>query len=450
MHSSTSDVRCGLVFTLVEPFLVSIRQLASCRPGLGREHPRPGDRPERRRAPRRDGDGDQSRLAGAAGDGRHERRGRVPPVAVADWYLCGRVRSVGLSAGPAPRCAADRRLHRENRCAAGAGHGGRDGHRVRRVAVGGRRVDLREHAADERGPRRRGHGPEYARPVDHGARRAHLARYRWQHDGGDPAAQGVRAGRRELVHDRGDRRRPEPVGHANAPRGESREPRHRCGGLGARRAAQRPREVRRERLPRRWELCPDEQEFSEQQHRRRVGGRGHRERQDAREPVRRRRGPGWPHHSEQAVVLRGRAEAQPPISRVGRLQAGWDAHRGGEQTVVAHGKNLVSGEPVEPVHLLSPAAVHARADLRGRPRVLGLARREGRQWALGQDRVGGRARQLAHRLVAVLRHVFPPNRSVQHRRHSREMGRRNRALSLAKPLQRGRSRRRTGDTPRAR
>ena len=101
--------------------------------------------------------------------------------------------------------------------------------------------------------------------------------------------------------------------YANDRRGEGPEPRHRCGVLAARRAAQRHREVRRERLPRRRDLGPDEPAFSEQQHRRRVGGPGHHERQHPPEPVRLRRGPGWPHHSEQAVVLRGRAEAQPPI-----------------------------------------------------------------------------------------------------------------------------------------
>ncbi len=89
----------------------------------------------------------------------------------------------------------------------------------------------------------------------------------------------VRAGRQYVVTRSRASPAPRPCGTRKRSTRRGPEPRHRCGVLAARRAAQRRREVRRERLPRRRVLGPDEPPFPEQQHRRRAGGAGHRERQ---------------------------------------------------------------------------------------------------------------------------------------------------------------------------
>ena len=172
---------------------------------------------------------------------------RLAPLPIGVYR--GRVRSVGLSAGPAPECAADRRLHRENRCVAGSGHRGRDGHRARRGAGGGRRVDLGNHAVHARDARGHSHGPKRAdQPVEPGAGRAQLSRYRRQHDRGEPAGSRVRPERPGVVHDRRRLDDPPERGRGqrqllrlrNDRRGAGPEPRHRCGVPVARRADEPP------------------------------------------------------------------------------------------------------------------------------------------------------------------------------------------------------------------
>ena len=261
---------------------VSNPQLGGGRPGLGREHHRSGDRPERRRAPRRDGDGHQSGLAGAAGDGRHERawastawrRYRLGSIEVA-FELSGfrpvQRQNVRLTVGFTARIdvALGLATVAETVTVSGAAPV------VDVTATSGSTLLTKEIA------RAHAHEPQWGdEPVDPGARRAQLARCRGQPDWWRTrtracSGRAARCGPRS----RGLRRRPvrrrqrQPVGLPDDRRSARPEPRHRCGVPDARRSDQRHREVRRQRLPRRRDLGPDEPQFAEQQPRRRVEGR---------------------------------------------------------------------------------------------------------------------------------------------------------------------------------
>ncbi len=105
---------------------------------------------------------------------------RLAPLPIG-VYPAG-VRSRGLPAGPAPGCAAGRRLHRENRC----GSWGWPPSPSRSPCPAASPVvdvssTAAEHAADEGVPRAHAHDPQRDdEPVDPGARRAQLPRYRRQ------------------------------------------------------------------------------------------------------------------------------------------------------------------------------------------------------------------------------------------------------------------------------